>query len=41
MSKQEIDRIGGLSQKRNEEYVQLENKYRQDIEGLRRQLKET
>ena len=39
--KQDIERLNGLLQRRNEEFSQLEQKYRQDTEALRRQLQET
>lgn len=41
MLKQDLERINGLLQKKSEEYLQLENRYRNDTEKLSRQLKET
>ena len=41
MLKQDLERMNGLLQKKSEEYLQLENRYRNDTEKLSRQLKET
>lgn len=41
MLKQDLERMSGLLQKKSEEYLQLENRYRNDTEKLSRQLKET